>query len=577
MRSLLDGHHTRECVERVIECGLPFCSSRIPWSLRMKHEELTQHHFRQMFAHFETALEAIATENSEQTNKLAAALNSIVSCLEAPSPLPNCLDKARTALAEYKQVCDSKKGSSSSSFLRKKLQPPSPTMPSTAHSTSMATTAAATTGTREPIPATVPLVAAPTESSSSASVSSPGTNGSMDTKHDSKGIASSETTLASRVALLLHQTTGTNPPSMPAAPTLPFYQTQPQIAVPVPAPSSVSQSATPPNNAATATSSSSSSSGGGSADSKSNSDRDGDFEIILCGGVHAITTTDRRAQPHVQGYKNGSWVTLADMPTARGWCSAARHENKIYVTGGSIVGGSRLPTVEVYDVLSNKWSTSTPLLKARDEHLTLVCDGRVYVVGGVPTGTSHALTTMEVYDEKNNAWNTSFAAMNRGRGYAAGVVWNNRIYVFGGKPSLGVSRALQSAEMYDPKENKWFDVKMPPSARSAHRAIVIDDKIILLGGQVSSADGKTVTAVESAEEYDPKTDSWTPLDQVACWRLPLPCANFAVHFDEKTRDIIIAGGWPIARSGAAFRRNGKTGNWSVLPQLPYPNYEAGFV
>lgn len=136
-----------------------------------------------------------------------------------------------------------------------------------------------------------------------------------------------------------------------------------------------------------------------------------------------------------------------------------------------------------------------------------------------------------------------------------------------------MSKALTSAERYDPNTDSWTRIAPPLTSRSAHRAIVVEGRIILLGGQVSSDDGKTVTAVDSGEEYDPVTNTWSILS----WRLPLPCANFAIHFNDQDGSLVIAGGWPIARSSAAYRRDGQTGAWSLLPPLRYANYEAAFV
>lgn len=314
------------------------------------------------------------------------------------------------------------------------------------------------------------------------------------------------------------------------------------------------------------------------------------FDIILMGGVYALTTTDRKVQKSCQAFRNSEmrWYALPDLNQSRGWCSAVRLGHRLFVTGGSIVGAHRLKSVECLDLSQSplgKWQESTPLTSARDEHATVVCNGVMYVIGGVPSGTSQASTTVEWLDEEKNVWHSA-TPMSKGRGYMASIVYENKIYVFGGKPSLGVSHALGSAECYDPTTNQWTPLATPPTCRSAHRAIRVEDRIILLGGQVSSPDGKKVTAVDSAEIYDPITNTWSKdtiawsKDAIECakWKLPLPCANFAVarsRLDQNS--LIIAGGWPIARSGASYRRDPKTGNWSVLPPLLFPNYECAFV
>ena len=60
-----------------------------------------------------------------------------------------------------------------------------------------------------------------------------------------------------------------------------------------------------------------------------------------------------------------TWVSLADMPTARRGLGAAVVGNALYAIGGSTgtspCGGSPLATVERYDIDTDTWSTAAPL------------------------------------------------------------------------------------------------------------------------------------------------------------------------------------------------------------------------
>src|SRR6516225_5027487 len=90
-----------------------------------------------------------------------------------------------------------------------------------------------------------------------------------------------------------------------------------------------------------------------------------------------------------------AWKELAPRPTKRGAASAAVANGKIYVTGvvNSLPGVTEngvhptraqnvVATVEEYDPASNSWKSLRPMLVARNHHLALGADGRVYVIGG---------------------------------------------------------------------------------------------------------------------------------------------------------------------------------------------------
>jgi hypothetical protein len=55
------------------------------------------------------------------------------------------------------------------------------------------------------------------------------------------------------------------------------------------------------------------------------------------------------------------WSNGAPMPTARSEISSAVLDDKIYVIGGFEIGHSTTSIVEVYDPVTEKWSTVTPL------------------------------------------------------------------------------------------------------------------------------------------------------------------------------------------------------------------------
>jgi hypothetical protein len=84
------------------------------------------------------------------------------------------------------------------------------------------------------------------------------------------------------------------------------------------------------------------------------------------------------------------------------------------------------------------------------------------------------------------------------------AVYQNKIYCIGGIASTG-SSATGINEVYDPARDTWQTLSSMPTPRMGIEANVANDRIYLIGGQVSDQTG-TVLGIN--EEYDPLTDTW---------------------------------------------------------------------
>ncbi|XP_041373224.1 ectoderm-neural cortex protein 1-like isoform X2 [Gigantopelta aegis] len=76
---------------------------------------------------------------------------------------------------------------------------------------------------------------------------------------------------------------------------------------------------------------------------------------------------------------DGTWEDAPPAPVDPGWCySAARLDNKIYITGGGIRGKCTL----VYDVCRREWGTGPDLEQQRIIHCMATANSKVYAIGG---------------------------------------------------------------------------------------------------------------------------------------------------------------------------------------------------
>lgn len=228
----------------------------------------------------------------------------------------------------------------------------------------------------------------------------------------------------------------------------------------------------------------------------------------------------------------------------RPWCTAVRAtDDTIYVVGGEDHGQ------ECYRFqLSTKiWTKMADTLGTRLGH-TMVSlpalagtkDGRLMAIGGVNQ-------SVELYDIATNKWSLT-TPMSTIRICATAVVFASKVFVFGGavKPEF-VNGSLNTCESYeeDVKTNvgKWTAGAPMPTKRDRHAAVKVDNTILIMGG---SLDGTSETT-DSVIEYTPASNSWRDVG----WKLPVAMQLFGAIYDEASRTLMIAGGYP-EESGTVY-------------------------
>jgi len=204
----------------------------------------------------------------------------------------------------------------------------------------------------------------------------------------------------------------------------------------------------------------------------------------------------------VQAYDQGTntWLSKASLPAPRTSARAALVNGKIYVAGGGN-NNVHYTTMQVYDPVSNSWSTSSAMnAVGRTGPGVAALDGLVYVAGG-HNGTV-SLASMEIYDPATDSW-TYKASMSVGRHHIGLVVVAGKLYAIGGHDgSAGIPTNL--VEEYDPVLNTWATKSLMPTARQQFGIAVVNDRIFVIGGEVTIP----TAVISTVEEYDPATDTW---------------------------------------------------------------------
>lgn len=151
----------------------------------------------------------------------------------------------------------------------------------------------------------------------------------------------------------------------------------------------------------------------------------------------------------------GRWQRRADAPTARNSAASAVINGKVYVVGGRTFsrnadGSARqvnLPTLEVYDPVTNLWETRKPMPLAQGGLAATAANGKLYVFGGEQWIPEHKVFGESwVYDPTSDQWEALPSLPTPRHGLGASAV-GNRIHVFGGATKTGGNTATAIHEV----------------------------------------------------------------------------------------------------------------------------------
>lgn len=210
-----------------------------------------------------------------------------------------------------------------------------------------------------------------------------------------------------------------------------------------------------------------------------------------------------------------SWVPKSPMPQGGAVYGAAGVNGKIYAFGAYYYGADYLKstihyTSGKYDPAIDTWTTIAPMPTPRIKFATAVYENKIYIIGGKRSLVDASLSTVEVYDPATNSW-APRAPMPTARDSMQANVVNGKIYVTSGQVSLleGL-RVIPSdvTEVYNPKTGTWVSAAPTPNPATGCASAVLDNKIYVIGGDKPSVG--PVDALNTTQIYDPAIDKWTP-------------------------------------------------------------------
>jgi hypothetical protein len=157
--------------------------------------------------------------------------------------------------------------------------------------------------------------------------------------------------------------------------------------------------------------------------------------------------------------------------------------DKIYLIGGFVPSSIGLPQPErsnlneMYDPVTDSWTTMAPLPTAVAYTISTVVDNKIYVLGN--TGNNNEV---QIYDPQTNTWRYGPSmpySVAYGAGAATtGVFAAKKIYLMGEYVS---GRSL--IQIFDPKTETWSTGAAMPTPRQFFSVAVVDDLLYAIGGE----------------------------------------------------------------------------------------------
>jgi N-acetylneuraminic acid mutarotase len=193
--------------------------------------------------------------------------------------------------------------------------------------------------------------------------------------------------------------------------------------------------------------------------------------------------------------------------------------SKLFVAGGQeLLQGTAISLVRIYDTLTQRWTTSTPLSAARSQPEVIKVKNKLLFIGGSKSGTGTGLDwtffkNIDIYDETTGTWSTVF--MKTGRLYPSVTVSGSKVLIAGGvykAEYVGAAPTLfhtKTAEIFDVDTNTWQTADMPKPR--LFTGVAYDKKSYFICGSVMDETTGTGIVYNKVDVYNFATNTWTEL------------------------------------------------------------------
>ena len=233
--------------------------------------------------------------------------------------------------------------------------------------------------------------------------------------------------------------------------------------------------------------------------------------VLIAGGLDSSGAASNSAE--LYNPTTGAFTPTGNLTTARYDHTATLLNNGMVLIAGGCCqsgGSNALASAELYDPTTGTFTATASLNNARDSHTaTLLNNGMVLIAGGYNFNGSflHALflSSAELYNPATGTFSYTTGNLNTGRATHTATLLNNGMVVIAGGDDFGASdrvTALASAELYDPTTGTFTATGNLHTARDSHTATMLNNGLVLLAGGSPGP-------LNSAELYNPASGTFS--------------------------------------------------------------------
>ncbi|QDV61184.1 Kelch repeat-containing protein [Crateriforma conspicua] len=205
--------------------------------------------------------------------------------------------------------------------------------------------------------------------------------------------------------------------------------------------------------------------------------------------------------------KEDEFRFLHPIPTARrrGGAGAVYYNGKIYLVGGITNGhiDGFQPWLDSYDPETGDWETLPDAPHARDHFQAVVCNNRLYAIGGRTTHQREknvfglTVDQADVFDFKTMSWLPPDQCPNlpTPRAGNMAMTWGDQVLVGGGE-SGDQKTAHDEVEAWDTGQQKWSDWPSMNRGRHGSGFVEADGFLYTASGSGNRGGGPELTSIE---------------------------------------------------------------------------------
>ena len=224
-------------------------------------------------------------------------------------------------------------------------------------------------------------------------------------------------------------------------------------------------------------------------------------DIFIAGGN--VGRNNRLKSFELFSWEKNAWFKASPMNDVHSGASSYISNDQIFV-----VGGKRIKTIETLDLtkLPLKWAKIWGELPfACDDHQTVVCQQRVFHIGGYNYDHDRRSDMISELQLTSHCTMKELCRMPEPRNCHRAEVFEDKIFIMGGERSNRHQYALDTVLEFDPEKNECKEMPKLPYPLSRMATVCWRDQVVLFGGR------DNCRVLKDVFMYDCKTGKTTAL------------------------------------------------------------------